>query len=304
MNATTDVPAEVEVYLAAVRATLSDLPAAERDDLLAEVESSLREAAGESGPIGARLGSPQEFALELRSAAGLHEPPAARPRATIRQALGRLATHPRWAAVRSVAGELAPVGWVARGYVVVGALAAITSSGWSTRFPAVPRFGTAQLGVVVVLLGIAASVVLGLRSRVAGPSRRRAAAAVNAACVVLALPVVAHLGNGAVLPPVVVAVPQPFIVPGLVYTGAPVQNIYPYTVGGKLLHDVLLYDGAGNPLEIGRGVSDPNRRILTTSANTSIFNSFPIRYYDPGTVHVAHPNAGPTIRTPHILPTP
>jgi hypothetical protein len=121
---------------------------------------------------------------------------------------------------------------------------------------------------------------------------------------VLAFPVVAHLGDGAALPPVVVAAPQPATVLGLVYNGAPVQNIYPYTVGGKLLHDVLLYDGAGTPLEIGRGVSDPNRRILTTSTNTSIFNSFPIRYYDPGTVRVSHPNAGPVVRTPHILPTP
>jgi hypothetical protein len=116
---TDDTPAGVEDYLAAVRATLSDLPAAERDDLLAEVESSLREAADDTGSIGARLGSPEEFAAELRAAAGLHESPATTSHATIRQMIQRVVSDPRVAAARRVALELAPVWWVARAYVVV-----------------------------------------------------------------------------------------------------------------------------------------------------------------------------------------
>jgi hypothetical protein len=32
-----------------------------------------------------------------------------------------------------------------------------------------------------------------------------------------------------------------------------------------------------------------------------LLNAFPIRYYEPGTRHVAHPNAGPPIRKPGIL---
>ena len=63
---------DVDAYLAAVRASLDDLPAAERDDLLAEVEVSIVEAAGEGeSALAARLGPPHEFAAELRAAAGL-----------------------------------------------------------------------------------------------------------------------------------------------------------------------------------------------------------------------------------------
>ena len=49
MTPTTAVPPEVSEYLAAVRAALDDLPATERDDLLAEVEPSLLDAASETG---------------------------------------------------------------------------------------------------------------------------------------------------------------------------------------------------------------------------------------------------------------
>jgi len=304
MSLSTDVPAEVQAYLAAVRATLSDLPAAERDDLLAEVELSLCEAAGESGSIGARLGSPQEFAAELRSAAGLHEPPEAAPRVTIQHAIARLASHPSMGAAGRVATDLASVWWVGRAYVVVAALAALTNSGWSTRFPAVPRFGSAQAGVAGILVAVVASIAVGLRLRTAGPRLRSVAVAANLVCVALMLPVASHLDKGSLPPTSVIAVAEPFSVPGLANNGAPVQNIYPYSTGGQLLHDVLLYDGAGNPINIGGNVPDPNRRVLTTSANTSVFNSFPIRYFEPGTVHVAHPNAGPAVTTPSILPPP
>jgi uncharacterized membrane protein len=298
---TNDTPAEVEAYLAAVRATLSDLPPAERDDLLAEVEASLREAADDTGSIGARLGSPEEFAAELRAAAGLHEPAAARSHVMLRQRLERIVSHPRVAAARRIALELAPLWWIARAYAVVVGIAVLAGSSWSTRYPAVPRFGSAGIGVAVILLAAVASVALGLRMRPAGVGARRALVAANILCVSLAFPAAGRLDDSALQSPTYVSVPAPFAQPGLVYNGAPVQNIYPYTLHGKLLHDVLLYDGAGNPIDIGGAVPDPNRRVLTTTANTSIFNSFPIRYYEPGTVRVAHPNAGPPVQTPTVL---
>jgi hypothetical protein len=49
MTAATAVPPEVGRFLAAVRAALADLPEAERDDLLPEVEASLTEAAADTG---------------------------------------------------------------------------------------------------------------------------------------------------------------------------------------------------------------------------------------------------------------
>ena len=75
MTPTTAVPPEVSEYLAAVRAALDDLPATERDDLLAEVEPSLLDAASETGGnVSARLGPAEDFAAELRTAAGLQVP--------------------------------------------------------------------------------------------------------------------------------------------------------------------------------------------------------------------------------------
>jgi hypothetical protein len=306
---TDDTPAAVEAYLAAVRANLSDLPPAERDDLLAEVEASLREAADDTGSIGARLGSPEEFAAELRSAAGLHESSTAISQPTIKETFERLLADPRVAAVRRLGVELAPVWWVVRGYLAVAGLATVWHTSWSARYPFVPRFGSAELGLypivprfggaevglAMIVLAIAVSVLLGLKWRNDRSSSRRSVVALNLVCLVLLLPVGSHLGDGARGTTNVVVVHEPLSQPGLTYNGTPVRNIYPYSLDGKLLHDVLLYDGAGAPIEIGAQFKDPNRRVLTTSSGASIFSSFPIRYYEPGTTLVAHPNASPTL---------
>src|SRR5205085_1632935 len=117
---TTTVPPEVTEYLAAVRAALDDLPATERDDLLVEVEPSLLDAASESGGnVSARLGPPEEFAAELRAAAGLFVPPRAvqgEPRLLV--VVRRLVRDPR---LREL-GRLAPIWWVVRAYLLVAAI--------------------------------------------------------------------------------------------------------------------------------------------------------------------------------------
>jgi hypothetical protein len=53
-------------------------------------------------------------------------------------------------------------------------------------------------------------------------------------------------------------------------------------------------------LNLGADYGDPNRRILVTRGGGRIFNSFPIRYFEPGTTHVSHRNAGPMVRPPVI----
>jgi hypothetical protein len=89
---------------------------------------------------------------------------------------------------------------------------------------------------------------------------------------------------------------------GLVRDGLPVDNIYPYSRDGRLLHDVLLYDGAGRALDIaGDSVANPDRRIVVTVGNKPLFNVFPIRYFEPGTRRVAHPNAAPPVSVPRVL---
>ena len=81
--------AEIEAYLAAVRASLSDIAEDERADLLAEVEASLVEAAGEGDRPIASLGPPEEFAAELRASAGLGEPTGPRRRRAARRPCAR-----------------------------------------------------------------------------------------------------------------------------------------------------------------------------------------------------------------------
>ena len=87
---------------------------------------------------------------------------------------------------------------------------------------------------------------------------------------------------------------------GLTLNGVPVNNIYPYSRSGRLLHDVLLYTGAGVPLDAAGAGIDPQRRILRTTSGKQIFNAYPVRYFDPGTGQVAHPNAGPQVHIPQI----
>jgi HAAS domain-containing protein len=316
MTGLTTVPREVEEYLAAVRDALADLPAAERDDLLSEVEASLADAAAESGgALAARLGEPATFAAELRSAAGLHEAPrperqpsAAGQRA--RAVLARFADDPRVGSARRLGHELAPLWWAARGYLVVGGLASAFDAAWSTRYPVVPVIsGTAAFGLAIVALAVVASVAVGLWQRRTG-AFPRLSALVNVAVLLLVIPVAQAVTNTsgydrlvamAYTSPPESAAPTP----GLAYDGLPVDNVYPFSRDGRLLHDVPLYDGRGRPLDIpGDRLPDSDRRFVVTNGNKPLFNVFPIRYYEPGTRRVARPNAAPYVELPLVRTPP
>jgi HAAS domain-containing protein len=293
VTAMTGVPPEVTEYLAAVRAALDDLPPTERDDLLAEVEPSLLDAASETGgQMSARLGPPEEFAAELRAAAGLHAPPAAAGGAPrLLDLVRRLARHPRLRELR----RLAPIWWVVRGYLAVAAIAVLAGADWSIRYFLVPHVGTAWLGILVILAAILLSIWIGLRT---GRSNRLLAL-VNLVVLAGAVPVVSHFQDRQ-LPVRVVQLTLFQPTEGLTLNGVPVNNIYPYSRSGRLLHDVLLYTGAGVPLDAAGAAIDPQRRILRTQSGKQIFNAYPVRYFDPGTGEVAHPNAGPRVHIPQI----
>jgi hypothetical protein len=76
---------EIEDYLGRLRHELGDLPPDEVEEIVQDLEPQLAEIAEELGPeLGAaaladRLGTPAEYARELRSAAGLGELAARRP---------------------------------------------------------------------------------------------------------------------------------------------------------------------------------------------------------------------------------
>jgi hypothetical protein len=310
MTATPTVPSEVAAYVAAVRVALGDLPASERDDLMAEVEASILEAAGErGGSIAAGLGTPQSFAAELRAAAGLHAPPAAAPAPapgrSAREALQELWESERAVRARATANELAPLWWVARAYVAVVALTILARITSSPSHPYLPgRDGTAELVGLTIIAAAVASTWLGFNARGRGPSRLRLA--INVLLLIAIIPVASRVtaASQPVYEQIVVEVPPAEDSVDLNYQGTQIANLYPYSRDGRLLQDVLLYDDLGRAIEIGRGRPDPDRRFVESRDGTSIFNAFPIRYFEPGTKSVADPEAGPKVTPPRVVTPP
>ncbi len=102
---TTTNPAVTE-YLARIQVALSDLPAGEVEEIVEDIGQHLSEVAGELGEdvsvetLSERLGTPEQYASELRAAAGY--PPAAEE--PVLEAQGRLlARFALWALVLAVA---------------------------------------------------------------------------------------------------------------------------------------------------------------------------------------------------------
>jgi hypothetical protein len=58
---------------------------------------------------------------------------------------------------------------------------------------------------------------------------------------------------------------------------------------------VLLYDQLGNPINVRPASNDLQRRVLRSNTGAELYNSFPIRYFEPGTSSVARPGATPRI---------
>lgn len=314
MTAATALPPDVAAYLASVRSALRDLPDSERDDLLAEVEASLTEAVHEGGSLPARLGPPEEFAAELRAAAGLHEPagttaPEVSLVRQLRDAAARAAANPTLASVRRVGSDLAPIWWVARAFVAVGALAIVLENEWSLRYAFVPRFGSAEAGLALIAATVVVSVAVGVWLRRRDNPFPRVSLVANAALAIAVVPVALAVTDtdayDALVAQAYAPVPAVAAPGGLSYQGQPVTNVYPFTRDGELLHDVMLYDQDGRPLEVpgNRGL-DPDRRFVTTNGNRALFNVFPIRYFEPGTKRVARPNAVPYIEHPFVVTPP
>ena len=228
---------DVLAYVAAVRAHLDDLGADEVEELAGGLEADLADLAAESNdPLVDRLGPPQAYADELRSAAGL---PARDPRRRRPSVLDQLRQHPRWPALAGFATALRPAWWVARAWVAYSLVVLVT--GYTGGF-----FALALLAVMAVV-----SVELGR-----GRWRRHTWLA--------PLVLVGNVVAGVVLPFAVSAVPmgglgsgpgQPDtltepVQPGLTRNGEPVRNVFAYDRDGRPLTDVQLFDERGRPLAL------------------------------------------------------
>jgi hypothetical protein len=283
-------------YLDAVRAELRDLPELERDELLEDVASS----GDDDHQLETRLGPPAQFARELRSAAGLQATGAPTPaEPSARDRVSALV-----ARAIPVARELAPLGWLVRGYVAAVAIGFTINGAWHGNRPGVFTIsGNVWNAFFLCLMCIAASVLVGAAMRLS-TRRSPAMVVVNVVLALGAIPIAVKVidqiggdSNSAFTNTQTYAQPE-----GLAFNGVPVTNIYPYSREGKPLYDVRLYDENGQALEVGRAVTDPSRRVPRTQLGTMAFNAFPIRYFDPDSTRVSKPREGFKRRAPLVRP--
>jgi hypothetical protein len=239
--------AEVAEYAAAVRAALADVPAELSEELLDDLEEHLAEVvADDDAPLVFRLGSPEAYADELRTAAGL--PPGDGP--ATGGGAGLVDRLRSWGPVREVEAflpELRPAWWVLRAWAAVTAVDVVFVGG--TSFP-VPTLGLGPIGFAVTAVAIAWSVRRGLVARADGRAPGRAAVLVNAFLGLLTLVAVvgvADRGGVASADPGYYEEPAPQT---LVHEdGTPITNVLPYSSTGEPLTGVLLYDQDGRPID-------------------------------------------------------
>jgi hypothetical protein len=289
---------DVSSYAAAVRAALARLPESERESLLEDLEDHLAEVAGESdAPLQERLGKPEDYAAELRSAyaGGVGGATRRRPfRDAVRSLIASLTGTRSYREVRNMLPELRPGWWVLRAYLAVLVLAFIFRDGHNLRPIPNPFSSFGLLQILATAAAIVISVRLGRRRTSARTGVRWAALAVNVAIALLTVPVLASMSTTHAYSTVYSSDPySSAIAAGYYYPGF--TNIYPYTKDGKPLKDVLLYDQNGKPLvpaKSGGVISDDP----IGADGQPIPNSYPLNQ--------RHPNGDPILPPRVALPPP
>ncbi|WP_353951094.1 hypothetical protein V6K52_15830 [Knoellia sp. S7-12] len=245
MNASmNDTDTEVRDYVAQVRAALADLPAEDADEFTTGMEADLTERLAEpgDGTLRDRLGEPDAYAAELRSAAGL--PPRVVAVQTSTSAGERLSQW--WSELATNAttampwlSDLRPVWWAVRGF----ALAAL---------PAL------MIGAPITWLGVLSAVVsiaLGLMARHGtltgdwvGPVR-----VIGNIVAVLLLPfaLVLFVDRGSYSEPTYTEEMGSPVGTGVFNNGQPVANLYAYDETGRRIDKVRILDQNGRALQVG-----------------------------------------------------
>lgn len=253
---TTTVPTHEERaidFAAAVREHLADLPEAELDELLDGLHADLAERLKDGG----ELGDPQQYAAELRQAAGLPERGEAtaeatrKPRRTLREvgiAIGvRIAAF--WAAtpgrraVRDFVLSLAPVWWVLRGLVLAQLLLALFGSGIGRSL------GPLSFAVLIALVVL--SVQWGRGAWASKRSARIVRAVAQTVAVVLVLPVAMLTIDAATRPNYVYM--DDAVAQGLSQNGSQITNIFAFDCTGTAIDGVQLFDQNGQPITTLQG---------------------------------------------------
>jgi uncharacterized membrane protein len=300
-------PNDVATYAAAVRAALAPLPESERESLLEDLEDHLAEVASESDvPLQERLGKPEDYAAELRSAyaGGAGSTTRRRPvRDTFRSLTASVTGTRSYRAVRAMLPELRPGWWVLRAYLAVLVLAFIFRDGHNLRPIPNPFSSFGLLQILATAAAIVISVRLGRRASSSRIGVRWAAFAVNVAIALLTVPVLASMSTTHAYSTVYSSDPySSAIAAGYYYPGF--TNIYPYSKDGKPLKDVLLYDQNGKPLmpaKSGGVISDDP----IGADGQPIPNSYPLNQRHPNGDPILPPRVAlPPSGTPAPSPTP
>lgn len=242
MNSTVNgTDLEVRDYVAGVRAALADLPAEDVEEFTTGMEADLAERLAEpgDGTLRDRLGEPDAYAAELRSAAGL--PPrvvASQPKKPVAQRLSGLWSDLCTGALKAMPwlSDLRPLWWAVRGFALVA------TPMWLLDAPTV-FFG---------MIGALVSVVLGLlvRQRVLKGGWIAPVRVIGNIAAVILLPVafLALLDRAPTSGDAYYGDPGVASVPGLANNGESVANVYAYDETGRRIDKFRLFDQNGRPL--------------------------------------------------------
>ncbi|MDW5323283.1 HAAS signaling domain-containing protein [Plantactinospora sp. KLBMP9567] len=247
---------EIARYVGQVREALADLPPPVRDELLEDLPEHLAEVAAEAeGSLYERLGPPQAYAMELRTAAGVTPPAGAvnldqrigaavrKGRERIRAADNRLGPVLGYTRLSEFLRLLRPAWWILRGYLAAMLITVLLTG---TSFGLLPRLGGSGLAALLLLaVTITGSIWLGRRTDRMG-RRPRLVLNLGAALLVLFglagfVELDSRAGGGSTLQYEQVYTDQ--------YSG--VQDVYVYDSQGRLLEGVRLFDQSGQPIRLG-----------------------------------------------------
>jgi hypothetical protein len=247
---------EIARYAGRVRAALGDLAPTVRDELLEDLPEHLAEVAAEGeGSLVERLGPPETYAVELRTAAGVVPPvtvvnldqriasAVGKGRDRLRALDSRLGPPIGYVRLSEFLLLLRPAWWVLRGYL---AAMLITVMLTGAAFGLLPRLGGSGLAAILLLAAtVTGSIWLGRRTDRLG---RRPRWIVHVGTVLLVFfGLVGFLeadsratgGYNNNYSPVYTDQ----------YSG--VQDVYVYDSEGRLLTDVRLFDQNGEPIRLG-----------------------------------------------------
>ncbi|MCZ7439730.1 hypothetical protein O7598_25240 [Micromonospora sp. WMMC241] len=247
---------EITDYVDRVRDALADLPPALRDELTEDLPEHLAEVAAEGdGTLVDRLGAPEAYAAELRSAAGA-EPgrrPVRLPR--LARARDRAATQVRLldrqlgplvgqARVADFVRSLRPAWWLLRGWLAALLIGEMTDSG---RVGLLPRLeGSALGGLALLAAAVVASLWLGRHSDGFTGWPRRLYLLGTAVLVVFSFAVLADVHRNA----------REDMYADYQQTSVDrrldrIEDVYVYDQQGRLIRDAQLFDQNGVPIRLG-----------------------------------------------------